>query len=550
MVLNDYPRPQLKRDEWICLNGPWEFQISNSSRKPDVYGSEIIVPFSPECELSGIKRQIMPGEYIYYRKKISVPSEFSDKRTILHFGAVDYEATVYINDTKVCNHTGGYLPFYVDISDYIVDNNAEIVVQVRDDSDTSYHSRGKQKIKRGGIWYTPQSGIYQTVWLEFVPDTYIQSLKITPVYDEKILEISATIIGEGKAYTTFEDKVYELPARIPVQFAEDWSPDNPKLYYFTVKCGDDIVQSYFAMRKFSVDVDEKGIKRLFLNNKPYFHNGLLDQGYWQDGMYTAPSDEALIYDIELAKSMGFNVLRKHIKVEPLRWYYHCDRLGMIVWQDMINGGGHYKSCVVTWPVIFGFNIKDGNYKMFARENKAGRDEFKKELKDLIEYLYNCPSIALWTVFNEGWGQFDAASMYEYASKLDPTRIIDHASGWHDQGVGEVVSKHVYFKKYKFHPDKLGRCVLLSEFGGYNHRVNGHCFNNKNFGYKGYDTPEQLKCALRELYQVQIKEAYEKGLAAAIYTELTDVEDELNGLVTYDRKIVKIPASEIKEIVSI
>ena len=550
MVLDEYPRPQLVRKDWLCLNGKWYFSVTDSSSIPDEYDSEILVPFSPESKLSGISRFVAPNEYMWYFKQLSLPETFKGKRVILHFGAVDCETTVWVNDQKVVSHVGGYLPFEADISNYINQSDIRILVMVRDMSDSSYHSRGKQKIKRGGIWYTPQSGIWQTVWLEPVPENYIKKLKITPNFDSKELCLSAEVTGNERAFTVFDGVRYELPAVIPVDNYEPWTPENPKLHYFTVRCGEDSVDSYFALRKFSVGPDENGIKRLLLNNKPYFHNGLLDQGYWQDGMYTAPSDEALIYDIQTAKDMGFNVLRKHIKVEPLRWYYHCDRLGMIVWQDMINGGEYYKSPVVVWPVVLNFKLKDSKYALFSRKSEEGRAEFKSELTELIDHLYNCPCIALWTIFNEGWGQFDAKEMYSYVKCLDSTRIIDHASGWHDQGAGDIVSHHVYFRKYKFKPDKLGRCVLLSEFGGYNFKIAGHCFNNKNFGYKGYDNPEQYKEALRKLFQEQIKTAKDKGLAGAIYTELTDVEDELNGFITYDRKAVKLPPEEIKQIISI
>lgn len=545
-----YPRPQMVREDWMCLNGDWEFDITDNSRRPSVYGSTIIVPFSPETKLSGLERKTKPTDVLWYRKEIQIPASFSGKRLLLHFGAVDCEASVWVNEVSVVRHTGGYLPFTADITDAVEDGRAVIVVKVTDDTDASWHTRGKQKTKRGGIWYTPQSGIWQTVWLEAVPESYIKSLRITPDFDGSAVEILADTEGKEAAVAFFNGESYPLPARIPVPGFTEWSPENPFLYDFSVQCGEDRVDSYFAMRKFSAETDEKGIRRLFLNNRPYFHNGLLDQGYWPDGLYTAPDDDALLYDIRLAKSLGFNVLRKHIKIEPLRWYYYCDKLGMIVWQDMINGGGKYNAMTVIFPLFTGIQLKDNQYGLFARRNAEGRAAFKKELGEMIEYLYNVPSIALWTVFNEGWGQFDSAEMVGFVRSLDKTRLIDHASGWHDQGVGDIVSKHVYFRKYRFRPDKKGRCVLLSEFGGYNHRVAGHCFNDKNFGYKGYETPLQLQNALKRVYSEEIREAYEKGLSAAIYTQLSDVEDELNGLVTYDRKICKLPPEKVKEIVAI
>ena len=304
------------------------------------------------------------------------------------------------------------------------------------------------------------------------------------------------------------------------------------------------------MRKFSVETDGKGVKRLFLNGKPYFHNGLLDQGYWSDGMYTAPSDEALIFDIQTAKDMGFNMLRKHIKVEPLRWYYHCDRLGMLVWQDMINGGGQYNPAVITTPLVTGVHISDKNYKLFAREDMDGRVEYETELNEMIDLLYNCPCIAMWVPFNEGWGQFDAARIADKIAHADPTRTVDHASGWHDQKIGDTKSLHVYFKKYSFKPDKLKRAVLLSEFGGYSLRCDGHSFSAKDFGYKKFKSGAELQKALDELYSKQIKPAFDKGLAAAVYTQLSDVEDEVNGLITYDRKVVKISPNIMRDIVKV
>ena len=310
------------------------------------------------------------------------------------------------------------------------------------------------------------------------------------------------------------------------------------------------MHSYFAMRKFSVEKDDDGTPRLFLNNEPYFQNGLLDQGYWPDGLYTAPTDEAMIFDISTAKAMGFNMLRKHIKVEPLRWYYHCDRYGMLVWQDMPNGGGSYSPLIVSAPLITGINLSDKLYSLFARSKSEGRAQYKNELGGLVNHLYNCPCICMWVLFNEGWGQFDSAKMYDFVRSIDRTRIIDHASGWHDQGIGKVRSLHVYFRKYKFRPDRKGRAVLLSEFGGYSHQVPGHCYNNKYFGYKKFEMPYQLQAALEELFQQEIGPAKMHGLSAAVYTQLSDVEDELNGLLTYDRKVVKIAPEPMREIVNV
>ena len=548
--LPEYPRPQLARADWMNLNGPWDYAITAGTRQPAAYEGSILVPFSSEAELSGVGRSLKSGESLWYHRQVLIPAQFSGKRLLLHFGAVDQAATVWVNDRQAGSHVGGYLPFTLDITDLIENGAADIVVRVTDDTEKSGLTRGKQRTKRGGIWYTPQSGIWQTVWMEAVPESYVKNLLIIPDFDSAAVEISAEIVGDALAYAQFNGQSYLLPALIPVPDFEPWCPENPKLYGFTVTCGEDLVQSYFAMRKFSVEKDEKGVPRLFLNNRPYFHNGLLDQGYWPDGLYTAPTDEAMIYDISTAKAMGFNMLRKHIKVEPLRWYYHCDRYGMLVWQDMPCGGGRYDPLIVSAPLVTNIHLRDTAYWIFGRSDSKARAQFKAELGAMVNHLYNCPCIAMWVPFNEGWGQFDAAKMHDFVRSIDPTRTIDHASGWHDQGVGQVVSRHVYFRKYAFKADKKGRAVLLSEFGGYNHHVSGHCFNNKNFGYKNFETPAQLEIAIEDLYQKQIGPAKMEGLAAAVYTQLSDVEDELNGLMTYDRKVVKIAPELMQKAINV
>ncbi len=551
-ILKEYPRPQFVRDSYINLNGEWEYTLSESPEIPEEFPETILVPFSPESELSGDVSQPRKRDYIWYRLSTVLPEGFNRGRVLLHFGAVDQTATVFVNGTELMRHVGGFTPFSVDITEALSGDELSIVVRVTDITDAGWHSRGKQSSKRGGIWYTPQSGIWQTVWMESVPENHIRGLRIMPQFDEGKVEL--WIAGEGEGKVKLEGKEHSFVAGSPIEIeleeVHPWTPETPYLYDLSVELGEDIVESYFAMRKFSVEEDEKGVKRMFLNGKPYFHNGMLDQGYWSDGMLTAPSDEALIFDIQTAKDMGFNMLRKHIKLEPMRWYYHCDRLGMLVWQDMPSGGGKYKPLTISAPLVTKRHFKDSHYGLFARRNKEGREQYYVELREMINALYNCPCIAVWVPFNEGWGQFDAKKACNLILGMDTSRTIDHASGWHDQYFGELKSWHVYFKRYKFEPDRLGRAVVLSEFGGYNHRIEGHAFNKKDFGYKRYESVNSFTHAFRDLYRDEIAPAWRAGLAAAVYTQLSDVEDELNGLVTYDRKVVKIAPAVVKSIVSV
>ena len=555
-VLQEYPRPQMMRESYRNLNGLWDYAITDTDTCPENWDGKILVPFSPEAELSGVGRTLLPGQYLWYRREL-VEAPQAGMRLLLHFGAVDQECRVWLNGRLLGGHTGGYTAFTLDATDALAESNV-LLVAVRDGTDTNELSRGKQKTKRGGIWYTPQSGIWQTVWAELVPERYIGSLLFTPELPEGRIrwqvfsaapqgaKVSVTYQGEPVAEGGTDSDGCGSAVIAPEQL-HLWTPETPELYDVTVTLGDDTVKSYFAMRTVGTGQDAAGHPCLLLNGEPYFHHGVLDQGYWPDGLYTAPSDEALIYDIQLMKRLGFNMLRKHIKIEPMRWYYHCDRLGMLVWQDMPSGGGRYNLLTISAPLITGIHLKDSHYRLFARTDPDGRDSFRQELEEMIRQLQNCPCIVLWVPFNEGWGQFDAKQITRLVRKLDPTRLIDHASGWHDQGVSDVRSLHVYFKPYRFKPDKKGRAVVLSEFGGYNLPVAGHTWNEKNFGYKGYQTPEALGEAVRKLYETQIIPARKAGLAADVYTQLSDVEDEVNGFVTYDRRVEKLPEALMQAI---
>ena len=550
LPLSEYPRMQLVRYSYMCLNGEWDYVIKNTDDLPKRFLDKIIVPFSPEAPLSKVNRVLKPDEYLIYRRFFNLPNGFNKGRVFLHFTAVDQSAKVYLNNHYLGEHIGGFLPFSFEIQEYLKAEN-ELVVIVQDQSDTSYHSRGKQKLKRGGIWYTPQSGIYLPVWLESTPNEYISSLKITPLFDDKKVEIIVKANIESDVVIEIEKRVISGMSNTPIIIDLDnmhpWTVDDPYLYKFKVRLKDDEVASYFGMRKISIALDERGKKRFFLNNKPLFQSGLLDQGYYQDGLLTPPSDKDYIDDIMLAKKLGFNMLRKHIKIEAPRWYYHCDRLGILVWQDFVNGGSDYSFLSTVVPVLMQKHSKDNQYKKFGRLDQAGREEFINEARQTIDLLYNSPAVVLWTIFNEGWGQFDAEKVFEEMSKLDPTRLFDHASGWHDQGIGAIKSDHVYFRKYKYQDDKLGRARILSEFGGYQLRVDGHAFNDKNFGYKRMKNSEQLTDAFIRLYEQEVVPAAKEGLAASVYTQLSDVEDELNGLVTYDRQVIKVKAGLIRKI---
>lgn len=544
--LSEYPRPQFVRSSYINLNGVWQCEVSEKQDFPKDYSYNIVVPFSPETALSGVGRTLKSNEYLFYKRSFEIPQGFNKGRVFLHFGAVDQIAEVFVNSSFVGSHTGGYTPFTLEITDYITNGENELAVRVRDYTDNGEYSRGKQRTNRGGIWYSAQSGIWQTVWLESTPREFLESVRITPDYDNEQVsfkyfgtdDVTVSVYDGKNLIAQTNDKTVKIPDFKP------WSPESPFLYDVVFEACGERIKSYFGMRKFSVGADSNGVKRLFLNNKPYFQNGLLDQGYYPESYLTPPSNSAMENDIKTVKALGYNMLRKHIKQEPLLWYHYCDINGIIVWQDMINGGGNYGAEVSVLPFL---NIKldDTNYKTFKRTDEAQRKSYYNELTEMINSLYNCPCIAVWVPFNEGWGQFDSAKAYNYIKSLDKTRIVDSASGWHDQGVTDVISKHIYFTPIKV---KAGsRPYVLSEFGGFSQRIEGHTFNNKMFGYKIYSSKEKLTEAYKRLFEKTIIPQIKTGLSACVYTQLTDVEDELNGIMTYDRKLIKIDEETVKRI---
>ena len=581
-VLEEYPRPLLMREDYQILNGWWDYAFTIDYKQPQQYEGRILVPFSPETALSGVGRQLKPDEYLWYRRNFDLPGwdrEKGQNRILLHFGAVDQSCEVRINGHKVKRHTGGYLPFEVDISRYAQESANELIVAVKDLSDTSYHSKGKQKLNAGGMFYTAQSGIWQTVWLEKVPETYIKEIKTVPDIEKKIIRIKVS-----SSYSTDKKNVDKLSRNLPIEIkirkpglypdpvvkqsqisTEDmletavqavsdkwieipiesislWNCETPYLYYFEVKLGDDRAISYFAMRKFSLETKvHEEFPRICLNGEVQFQNGVLDQGYWPESLYTPPSDAAMIFDIQEMKKTGFNMVRKHLKIEPQRWYYHCDRLGIVVWQDMVNGGSYYKHWFVTYGATLlswlRIPMRDVYPRLLSREAKAGRLEFIREMKETIRLLGNHPSIAAWVIFNEGWGQFQTEDMTRIVRRLDPNRLIDQASGWFDQGGGDFSSLHNYFFKLFIRPERE-RASVLSEFGGYSYREPGHCAKEKLYGYGICKNKKDLEKRFLERWS-GVRNLIPQGLSASIYTQWTDAEEEVNGVFTYDREVRKI-----------
>ena len=553
----EYPRPQLKREEWVCLNGKWQYAIRQKGEALEDYDGEILVPFSPEALLSGVLREVKPQDVLFYKKVFSYPAKVEGMRTLLHFGAVDQSCEAFLNGVSLGTHEGGYWPFSFDVTDALQSGENVLTLRVTDDADVGIEAYGKQSSKRGGIWYTPQSGIWQTVWLETVPERYVSSLHITPLYDEAAVEISVSFASNAPetvrvrvcdGETEVVNGEYPTPCfRIPLPNFKSWSPESPFLYTLQVEAGEDRVKSYFGMRKFSVLKDQNGHARFALNNKPLFMSGLLDQGYWSDGMYTPPSDEAMVWEIQTLKELGFNMLRKHIKIEPLRFYYHCDRLGMLLWQDFVSGGTPYNPLVIYALPQTGARLNDRKYKLFGRQNEKGRAAYERDMARTVELLKNTVSLAVWVPFNEGWGQFDAKRITEKLKLMDASRLIDHASGYYDQNAGDITGPHVYFKPYRIKKDPLRRVRVLSEFGGYSLPTEGHMASKKLFGYRLYKSSRELNAAYEKLYLNEVLPAVKKGLCATVYTQVSDVEDEINGLFTYDREALKLDPEMVKEI---
>ncbi len=570
-VLEEYPRPQLVRSSYLNLNGRWEHAFTAAdAAEPVTYDGPIVVPFSPEAPLSGVGRQLGRDEVLWYRRELRVPAGFAvdGGRVLLHFGAVDQTCTVLLDGVEVGRHHGGYLPFTVDVTAGLTAPASHtLVVRVRDLSDGRGPSSGKQRIDRGGIWYTAQSGIWQTVWLEAVPETHVDRLVLVPDLAAGSVRVEAHTVGPTRPgrVRLLADGVEvaagpllpDRPTSLEVPAPRPWSPEDPYLYDVEVQLGDDRVSSYVGLRSFGVGVDADGLPRLLLNGRPYFHAGVLDQGYWSDGLLTPPSDAAIVHDLASVKRLGFTMVRKHLKVEPLRWYHHCDRLGLLVWQDLVNGGGRYPTATISWPGRRRgrlLRLRDDRYALFGRRDAHARQEFRRELVRTVELLRNVTSLAVWVPFNEGWGQFDATAVVAELRALDPTRNVDHASGWHDQGAGDVWSHHVYARPFRVPRRRRDerRVLALTEYGGYDLQVPEHRLvlgAADGFGYRHTRTAAELAAAFVRLHREELVPAVGLGLAASVYTQLCDVEDELNGLMTYDREVLKLPEEVVREAVS-
>lgn len=537
-----HPNPQMRRKTYVNLNGSWDFCVSRDDGFPAEYPQTIQVPFCPESQLSGLEMEVLPGSYLFYRRTLEIPEITG--RVLLHVGAADQISEIYVNQKLCGKHVGGYNSFTVDLTDALQPGENELVIRVLDDLRDKTLPYGKQTLKRGGMWYTPVSGIWQTVWLEYVPCSYIQELTIET--DLTCARITVAPALSGKVYC--KDTVYELKDGVAVITPENpnlWSPENPYLYEFIVETQEDRVESYFALRQLSIQkVGE--YPHLCLNGKPVFFHGLLDQGYWPDGLYTPPSDAHFAEDILKMKRLGFNTLRKHIKVEPEIFYYLCDVYGMFVFQDMVNNGD-YSFLRDTVLPTFGFQKR--NDRRLHKEKKA-REAFLCGMEQTVRQLKNHPCVVYWTIFNEGWGQFCSQEAYEKLKKLDNSRFVGSTSGWFKGADSDVQSHHLYYTWVtKWEHLRAGeKPLVLTEFGGYSCPVKGHIFNpDKVYGYRLCDTEAKLQDDLLALYTQRIIPLKDKGLCAAIYTQVSDVEDEINGLLTYDRKVCKVETKIMQKI---
>ena len=573
--LAEYPRPAMRRDSCEILNGPWQYAITQTVEYPAAWQGSILVPYSPEAPASGVNRTLQPGQWLHYHRLFAPPAG-EGGRVLLHFGAVDYACAVQVNGHLAGGHRGGYWPFTLDITDLLNGTGRNSLwVAVQDPTGHGTQARGKQTLKPGGMFYPAQSGIWQTVWLERVPDNYIQTLTVTPDYDARTVTVRVHTAKPGGAVNLWAmvraggvtiaedwgsdeaDQDGEVTLNIPEEHFFPWSPDTPFLYDLTVGTNQgeeaefDTVHSYFALRKWSCAPDAHGVLRFCLNDKPILLNGLLDQGYWPEGLYTPPSDAAVERELSEVKALGFNLLRKHAKIEPQRWYYHCDRLGLIVWQDIVNGGSAYNLWFVTYltnvlqPLLRRFPDGKAAYSLLSRAKPAGREEYAHELADTVQALRCHPCIACWVPFNEGWGQFDAGKAVQALRTLDGTRLVDEASGWFDQGGGDVHSLHNYFYPLRIRPQK--RTVALSEYGGIAWPMPGHEPPHQTYGYGTAKDRQELTARYKKLQLKTVLPQLEKGLSALVYTQLTDVEDEVNGLFTYDRAAVKPDANAVRSV---
>ncbi len=553
-VLPEYPRPMMVRSDWQNLNGLWQYAITPKGEKtPASYDGDILVPFCVESALSGVKKTVGQDNALWYERTFSIPANWKNNRILLHFGAVDWMTDVWVNGIKVGSHTGGYASFTFDITQALLYKENKLVVRVWDPTDKSYIPRGKQVSNPEGIFYTAVTGIWQTVWLEPVPDAYIQSVNTTPDLDKATVKVDIDFSNPTADDLYWVDVIYEgekvaegksingqpVEVNMPEGFLT-WTPDHPFLYDLNIKVFRkgrqiDAVDSYFAMRSFGTRRDDNGIVRLTLNGKPIFHYGPLDQGWWPDGLYTAPTDEALAYDVQKTKDFGFNMIRKHVKVEPARWYYHCDRLGIIVWQDMPSGD--------RGP---GWNTKEYFQGPESLRSLESEENYKKEWAEIIAALKSQPCIGVWVPFNESWGQFKTPEIVEMTKKLDPTRLVNPASGGNFYQCGDILDLHHYPdpKMVLYDPT---RATVLGEYGGIGRKVDGHTWvKDQGWGYVEFDTEEKVTDTYVEYANILYK-MIPQGFSAAVYTQTTDCETELNGLMTYDRKVIKLDEKRLHDI---